>query len=216
MLGIVREVLERDVDGVDLDFLRHPPCFGYEAPLVKGYQERFHLDPQTLPDDNDERWLHYRAELVTALLRDIRQAVDEAAKKKGRPLGLSARIDHAHALLWGCDVDGWLNERLLDILVVSQHGIGGWDFDLRPFVEKAKGAGCAVYLGEEATIAGRDPTPQDSAKLKPGEKAPATSTIMSEAMWFERARHWYEQGASGIHLFNGASPNVLNHLGDPP
>ncbi|EDY17559.1 hypothetical protein CfE428DRAFT_4857 [Chthoniobacter flavus Ellin428] len=216
VLGIVREVLERDVDGVDLDFLRHPPCFGYEESLVKGYQDRFHLDPQTIPDDHDERWLHYRAELMTGLLREIRQAVDEAAKKKGRPLGLSARIDHANYLLWGCDVDVWLQERLLDILVVSQHGLGGWDFDLRPFVQKAKGTGCAVYLGEEATIAGRDPTPGDVAKLKPGEKAPATATTMTEAMWFERARHWYEQGAAGIHIFNGAPPSVLKYLGDPP
>lgn len=216
VLGIVREALERDVDGIDLDFLRHPPCFGYEESLVKGYLERFQLDPKTLPDDNDVRWLHYRAEFVTMLLREIRQAVDEAAKTKGRPLGLSARIDHAKHLLWGCDVDVWLKEHLLDILVVSQHSLGGWDFDLHPFVEKAKGTGCVVYLGEEATIAGRDPTPEDAAKLKPGEKAPATATTMSEAMWFERARHWYEEGASGIQIFNGAPANVLKHLGDPP
>jgi len=216
VLGIVREVLERDVDGVDLDFLRHPPCFGYEAALVKGYQERFHLDPKTLPDDKNERWLHYRAEFVTMLLRDIRQAVDEAAKKKGRPLGLSARIDHAKHLLWGCDVDVWLKEKLLDILVVSRHGLGGWDFDLRPFVEKGKAAGCQVFLGEEATIAGRDPTPEDAAKLKPGEKAAPTATTMTEAIWFERARQWYEQGAAGIHIFNGAPMRVLKNLGDPP
>ena len=215
ILGIVREVLERDVDGVDLDFLRHPPCFGFEAPLLQGYRERHHLDESFIPEETDERWLRYRAESVTQLVRDVRQAVDEAAKKKGRPLGLSARIDHAKALLWGCDVDVWFKERLLDILVVSQHGLGGWDFDLRPFVERGKAAGCQVFLGEEATITGRDPTPEDATKLKPGEKAPSTASTMTEAMWFERARKWYEQGAAGIHIFNGAPMNVLKHLGSP-
>ena len=216
VLDIVQEVLDRDVDGIDLDFLRHPPCFGYEEPLVKGYQEQFHLDPKALPDDNDKRWLQYRAEFVTMLLRDIRQEIDDAATKKGRPLGLSARVDHAKHLLWGCDVDQWFKEKLLDILVVSQHGLGGWDFDLRPFVEKGKAAGCQVYLGEEATIAGRDPTPEDVTKLKPGEKSAPTATTMTEAMWFERARKWYGQGAAGIHIFNGAPIRVLKELGDPP
>jgi hypothetical protein len=100
-------------------------------------------------------------------------------------------------------------------MVVSQHGLGGWDFDLRPFVEKGTAAGCAVYLGEEATIAGRDPTPEDAARLKPGEKAPSTATTMTEAMWFARARHWYEQGAAGIQIFNGAPAKVLKQLGAP-
>ncbi len=108
-----------------------------------------------------------------------------------------------------------MKEHLLDILVVSQYGMGGWDFDLRPFVEKAKGTGCQVYLGEEATLTGRDPAPNDTANLKPGEKAPPTATVMAEGQWLERARHWYAQGATGIHIFNGAPPAILRQLGDP-
>lgn len=216
VLGIVREVLERDVDGIDLDFLRHPPCFGYETVLVQAYQARYQLDPKVIPNDQDERWLHFRAEFVTSLIREIRQTIDDAAKKKGRPLGLSARIDHAKHLLWGCDIDVWLKEGLLDLLVISEHGLGGWDFDLRPFVEKARGTSCQILVGEEATIAGRDPTPEDAAKLKPGEKEAPTASTMTETMWFDRARHWYEQGAAGIHIFNGAPVSVLKRLGNPP
>ena len=37
-----------------------------------------------------------------------------------------------------------LKEGLLDYLVVGQYGLGGYNFDIAPFVQMAKGSGCAV------------------------------------------------------------------------
>lgn len=213
-LAILREVLQRDVDGIDIDFHRHPPVLGYEEPLVKGFQAEHGVDPKTLPDA-DERWLAFRCRGMTDFMREVRRAVDTAAKAKGRYLGVSVRVDHKQYRLWGCDVETWMKEGLIDMLVVGQYGLGGYTFDLTPFVKMAEGTGCLVFFSEEAITAGRDPTPQDEADKKAGKPPPPRSGILSVEDYCNRARNWYSQGATGIHLFNEGRVDVLKVLGDP-
>jgi hypothetical protein len=212
-LAIIREVLQRDVDGVDLDFLRHPPLFGYEEPLVKAFQERYGTDPRTLPD-NDARWLDLRCRIMTGWLREVRRAVDEVAKLKGRPLGISARIDHRYGKELGLDVAGWLREGLVDILEVGQHGMGGYELKLEPFVKMAAGTGCLVFAAEEACVEGRDPQPSDEAKAKEAKTTPPRSRQLTMDEYRDRARRWYAQGAAGIHTFNEGRLEVFRTLGE--
>lgn len=213
-LAILREVLQRDVDGIDIDFHRHPPVLGYEEPLSKGFQTKHGVDPKTLPDD-DERWLAFRCRVMTDFMREVRRTVDAAAKKKGRHIGVSVRVDHKLHRLWGCDVETWMKERLIDILVVGQYGLGGYTFDLTPFVKMAEGTGCFVFFSEEAITAGRDPTPQDEADRKAGKLPAKKRGNLSVEDYCNRARNWYSQGATGIHLFNESRVEVLKVLGDP-
>jgi hypothetical protein len=74
--------------------------------------------------------------------------------------GLSARIDHREYAVLGCDIATWLKAGLLDYLVVGQRTLGGYEFDLAPFVQLARGAGtgCAVLFGEEGIVSGHDLT----------------------------------------------------------
>ena len=212
-LAIVREVLERDVDGVDLDFLRHPPLFGYDPPLVEAFTKRHGTDPRKLPD-LDSRWLDVRCEVMTGFVREARAAVDEAAKRKGRPVGLSARIDHRYGREWGLDVAGWLREGLLDILEVGQHSMGGYEMDLEPFVKMAAGKGCLVFASEEACVEGRDPQPSDEGAGKGAKTKPPRSRQLSLEEYCARARKWYAQGAAGVHTFNEGRVEVFRTLGD--
>ncbi|MEW6358364.1 MAG: hypothetical protein AB1696_18670 [Planctomycetota bacterium] len=209
-LAILREALQRDIDGIDIDFLRHPPVLGYEAPLVQGFQAKFSADPKTLPDD-DARWLQYRCDVMSDFMREVRRAVNEAAESKGRPLGISVRIDHRYFRAWGLDIEAWMKERLIDILVVGQHGLGGYVFDLTPFVKMAEGTGCLVFVSEEGIVEGRDPAPQDERDPK-AVRPPSRAMTLQEHC--RRAATWYGQGASGIHLFNQLSVDVAKALGD--
>jgi len=213
-LAILREILERDVDGIDIDFHRHPPVLGYEEPLAKGFQAKYGVDPKTLPDD-DERWLAFRCRVMTDFMREVRRTVDAAVKKKNRNIGVSVRIDHKLYRLWGCDVETWMKERLIDILVVGQYGLGGYTFDLAPFVKMAAGTGCLVFFSEEAITSGHDPTPQDEANRKAGKQPAKRRGILSVEDYCNRARNWYSQGATGIHLFNEGRAEVLKVLGTP-
>ncbi len=99
---VIADVMRRyDVEGVELDFYRHPVLF------------RAHAEGGVATDENREQ--------MTDLLRRIRAVADEVAAQRGRPLLVSARVpdslDYAAAI--GLDLRAVLEERLLDILIPS-------------------------------------------------------------------------------------------------
>ena len=211
-LGILREAAERDIDGINLDFLRHPPCFGYEEPLITAFKAKHGQDPREVAAD-DPRWLQLRADLMTGFFRDVRKVLDKAGQKKGRHLGLSARVDWKESKAWGCDIDTWLKEGLLDYLVIAQHSLGGYEFDIAPFVRKAQGTGCAILFGEEATLSGHDRTPAEDKAIAEGKMKPPARQVFTLDQYQARAAHWYAAGADGIHLFNEGRLEVMKVLG---
>lgn len=211
-LGILREAAERGIDGINLDFLRHPPCFGYEEPLIAAFKAKHGQDPRELAAD-DPRWLQLRADIMTGFVRAVRRLLDDAGHKKDRHLGLSARVDWKEYRAWGCDIDTWLREGLLDYLVVAQHSLGGYEFDIAPFVQKARGTGCAILFGEEATLSGHDTTAAEDKAIAEGKMKPPSRTSLSLAQYQARAAKWYAAGADGVHLFNEGNLQVMKVLG---
>ncbi|MBX7207821.1 MAG: family 10 glycosylhydrolase [Verrucomicrobiaceae bacterium] len=211
-LGILREAAGRDIDGIDLDFLRHPPCFGYEEPLITAFKARHGQDPRNLATD-DPRWLQLRAGIMTGFLRDVRKILDDAGQAKGRHLGLGARVDWKEYKTWGCDIDTWLKEGLLDYLVIAQHTLGGYEFDIAPFVQKAEGTGCAILFGEEAILSGHDTTSEEDKLIAAGKMKPPPRAALSLEQYQSRAARWYAAGADGVHLFNEGNVKVMSVLG---
>lgn len=99
---VIADVLRRyDVDGVELDFYRHPVLF------------RAHAQGGQATDEN-------RAQF-TELLRRVRAEADAIGAERGRPILISARVpdslDYAAAI--GLDLRTWIEERLLDIVIPS-------------------------------------------------------------------------------------------------
>jgi hypothetical protein len=211
-LALIREAAERDIAGVNLDFLRHPDFFGYEEPLVQAFQKKHGVDPRTVAA-TDPRWLALRGEIMTGFVREVRQALDAAGRAKGRRLGLSARIDWKQWRAVGCDVETWLKEGLLDYLVVAQRSLGGYEFDLKPFVAMARGSGCAVLFGEEAILTGNDLTAKEDKLIAEGKMAPPKRGMLTLEQYRERAARWYAAGADGVHLFNENRAEVLRVAG---
>lgn len=216
-LAIVREIMQRDVDGIDIDFLRDPPFFGFERPVLNGFMDKYGIDPRSLPDslkNIDNRWFSYRSDLMTSYMRSVRRIVDKAGTEKKRRLGVSVRIDHRMYRYWGLDVEQWIKEGIIDILVVGQYGQGGYTFDLTPFVKMSEGTGCLVFVSEEAVTGGTDPSPQDEIDIKAGKQVRKKGGRMTTQEYSDRARNWYNQGATGIHLFNETNLDILKALGE--
>ena len=211
-LAILREVAAHDVAGVNLDFERGPDFFGFEEPMVREFQERYGLAPRAL-SASDPRWFPLRAAIMTGFVRDVRALLDSAGKPQGRHLGLSARVDWKAYRMWGCDVEMWLKEGLLDYLVVGERGLGGYEFDLAPFVRMAKGTGCAVLFGEEAVVKGHDRTAEEDRLIAAGKMIAPSSTVLTADQYRARAARWYEAGADGVHLFNETNILVMRTLG---
>ncbi len=135
-----------------------------------------------------------------------------------RRLGLAARIDHREYAVLGCDLATWLNEGLLDYLVIGQRTLGGYTFDLAPFVKLACAArtDCAVLFGEEGIVSGHDRTAAEDKLIAAGKMAAPESASLSLEHHQTRAACGYAAGADGIHLFNENNRGVMQTLGTVP
>lgn len=99
---IIEDVVTRyDIDGVELDFYRHPVLFRSHA--VKGK-----ADPEDMA-------------LLTDLLRRVRQMCDRVAAERGKPILIAMRapdsIGYANAV--GIDLETLITENIIDIFEPS-------------------------------------------------------------------------------------------------
>lgn len=158
----VAEVAAHGVDGILYDFMRHPPVMHYCDPLVEGFRRKYGEPPRTLTraegrNQLDEPWLKYRAETVTALLRDIRGDLDRAGRGHVR---LTVRTQASFMLYDGCDFLSWVREGLVTqfLFQIRMPGasLGGWMAE-RPF-------DLAAYLAEwESELTGLPPAAREAA-----------------------------------------------------
>ena len=90
-----------DVDGIELDFLRHPMFF------------RPNLDGQPATSA--------QVDMMTDLVRSIRAMSEQVSYERGRPLLVSIRtpLSVEKSLAIGLDVSTYLEEHLTDVLVVG-------------------------------------------------------------------------------------------------
>ncbi len=175
MAKIIIEQFERfDVDGVEMDFMRHPTFFRPE----EAYANRY---------------------LMTDLVRHVRSRMEEVRSTRGRDIYLSVRVPPtlSNAAKVGLDVERWMDEQLVDIVVA---GMGKIPFEtpVREFVDATDGTGIQVYGCIEAS-------------------RPAVDENVIRAL---ASRYW-SAGASGIYMYNFYTMSgewkrrVLNQIADP-
>ena len=90
-----------DVDGVQLDFFRHPVYFKKHA--------------QGQPCGQEE------LDMVTNLLARIRKMADAEGAERGKPILISVRVPDSAPLCraMGFDIERWMADGLIDLMVVS-------------------------------------------------------------------------------------------------
>jgi hypothetical protein len=112
---ILRDVATRyDVDGLDLDFFRHPVYF--KPQMAAQPVTRQHRD------------------MMTDLLRRVRAMADQAAAQRGRPVLIAVRVPDSveYCAAIGLDVVRWLAEDLVDLLMVSCYfQLNPWETSVR-------------------------------------------------------------------------------------
>jgi glycerophosphoryl diester phosphodiesterase len=184
---ILRDVAVRyDIDGIELDFFRHPIFF---KPQMHG---------QPIGDQ-------HRA-LMTSFIRRVRSLVDEQTQQRGRPLLLAIRIPdslgYSHSV--GLDVERWLQEDLIDIVT------GGGYFHLEPWENLAalgKRYDIPVYACLSASRLGFPSTSGDRFNRR---------EIAGLERWRGEAARAWEGGVSGIYIFNCFDPRdpVFHEIGE--
>ena len=122
MANIIIELVSRfDVDGIELDYMRHPAFFRIE----EAYACRH---------------------LMTDLIRHVRRQMDRISRDKGRPLDLIVRVPPTlrDCERTGLDVTAWIEDDLIDI-VVAGGGFIGFEMPMRQFANAADGTGTQIY-----------------------------------------------------------------------
>lgn len=121
----IAEVADRyDIDGIELDFWRHPVFFRKTA------------DGQVVGDE--ERGL------MTTLLREVRADLDAAAKRRGKPILLAVKTPDSvgYCAEIGLDLPRWFSDDLVDFYIP-----GGY-FQISPWsdsVTLARQYGLKIY-----------------------------------------------------------------------
>ena len=126
-VALLREVAQYPIDGICLLYNRRPPLVEYERPIVEGFKEAHGVDPRQLPSD-DPTWLRYRAETLTAFMREVRAAMDDEAQKQGRSsrIKVSAIVGATEQenLQLAMDLRAWVAEGLVDTLIPYSSELG--------------------------------------------------------------------------------------------
>ncbi|RKU09070.1 hypothetical protein C6502_13640 [Candidatus Poribacteria bacterium] len=135
-LEIIEEICQwYDVDGFELDYIRHPVLFSRR------------LRGESCTADE--------IALITSMMREIRSLTDAAAERRGRPSLIAVRVPDTFitSLDNGMDVSAWLEEDLIDLLIIGG-GYAPWSLPVETWVEAAQPHGVPVYpcvnMGKES------------------------------------------------------------------
>ena len=130
VLRIIGDVCKRyDIDGVELDFFRHPVFFR----------------PQTTGQPVTQE----HCDMMTDLLEKVRAMTTDVERRRGKPLLIAVRVPDSvgYAKAIGLDLVAWLEKNLVDLL------IGSCYFHLEPwrnFAELGRRFSKPVYAGLSA------------------------------------------------------------------
>jgi len=190
-LAIFREVVEAGMDGISMDFVVYPPFF-------------------EKPD----------CEIMTQFIRDCRKMLDEVGAAQGRRLEIMVRVPCEDALERGLDWKRWMQEGIVDIVVVShpRNEAHTFDINIDEFVAMGRKTGCKVY-GCIRPYGGwpgpTDPQPGDEKTHPKRFGKPKT-----REMYYAQALMFHRAGADGIQMAMSGGDELpsapwINDLADP-
>jgi len=180
-----------DVDGLTIDFTRHPPFFN------DGQENQF--------------------ELMTNYLRGLRTGLDRIGEEKGKHLDLYVSFECGAwrgftAESCGLDVPTWVDENIVDCIMPQGR-------EVPKYIEMCRGKRALCYprrgagQGFDGSIIDIehtfDPTPADDKQDRYWEVEYAPLQILAGCL------DWYEAGADGVFLFNQLAYTPLRHLPYP-
>ncbi len=174
MATFIGDVVDHyDVDGVEFDWMRWIYMFS-----AGKEQENAHL--------------------LTGFHRRIRKLLDEAGKKRGRPLLLGVRVPDAfeESALYGFDVETWIKEGLVDYVVPSQFGYMDFSAKIEKYRRLTEGTDCRVY---------------PSLNLWTGPCRQERAGGWQPEHYYAASHNYYASGADGISTYN-YMPNTMGRI----
>ena len=155
-LRILEEVVSLGARHLVLDTTRQVPLLLYHPEMVAEYVRLFGRDPQTIDGsdgENYQHWIAWRAGFFTQLLRDLRRRTKASGEE---PVAISVRIpatDLVTNMAMGLDVKTWLNEKLVDRLMLNPLEISGGEglVPVTSYLDLCREANVQITVGIGAT-----------------------------------------------------------------
>lgn len=191
-----------------------PPCrhrdFGirevreYRLRLIRDLCSRYDVDgfEWDFTRDNDHNFpADQRAEgprILTEYMREVRRALDEIGRERGRRVGLGIRVPGTPEVCreTGLPIEQWIREGLVDMVSPTVYYDTTCELPFDKFVEMAKGTKVRIYANvTEGVGPGRfRPPPRDAVRAA--------------------AYNAWQDGIDGINLFNFHHHLMSNRIND--
>jgi hypothetical protein len=175
-----------DIDGIELDFLRHPLYF----------RESMQQRPATPA----------HVALMTDMVRRIRSMTEDEGLRRGRPYLVAARAEADLELSRsvGLDVESWLKEELVDILVLGR------------FLESTPPTKSLIYLAHRHGARAYAQVGRSGYKESGRRGLEKTCNDADVMMYRGDAAVRFAEGADGVYMFNMFNPHdrLWHELGD--
>jgi hypothetical protein len=115
-----------EVEGIDLDFTRHP----------------FFFKPSEVDMGRKK---------MTEFVATVRQRLNEIGNERGRPVVLEVRVPPTIEACWriGLDVRRWIGDNLVDIMSAAPEWHPDFGMPVEKFVDAAKGMNCKIFASFE-------------------------------------------------------------------
>jgi hypothetical protein len=167
------------------------------AELMNGFELDFNRFQIFFPPGEAEANAHH----ITDLVRQVRARMDAEGAKRGHRMLLVVRVPPTLAnCRWsGLEVEKWMREKWVDVVIPSQVMTLAHDMPIDEFVGAAKGSGCQVY----GSIYGRSGYNWPfSATHDAAAYAAEVTRTPDAAQILGAARNQLHLGAAGIQLYN--------------
>ncbi|MAE64286.1 MAG: hypothetical protein CMJ18_08420, partial [Phycisphaeraceae bacterium] len=179
-MDLIDEILERfadTVDGIELDFLRHPVF---------------------LPDGEGPA----RGHLVTDMVRRVRARLQQMSEASGRPHWLLVRaptdLDSCRRV--GLEVDLWIEQKLIDVVIPASHYFATYDMPIDSVVDVARAHGCRVH--PSLFPSHFDAWPFDIERAVPPAPYVKHGPIISPRRMRGAAANYWRMGVDGLAVYN--------------
>lgn len=199
ILGIFREVLVYQPDGIEIIYFRGLPLMLWEEAFSNRFKEKYGTDAKQV-DENDPRFYELRCEIMTTFMRDVRKMMDEVQKEQGRKkrYELSATVLHTEAdnRRQGLDVEQWIKEGLIDTIGIFPAAYH-----------------TSAYNKYAGVSSGRRMELEWFSRITKGTKVGffplmVSNNLRSPKTTLAEAERYYQAGASGL-IFWDPSPSKL-------
>ena len=203
-MSILKEMIAYKPNAIVIEFLRHPPFFGYDAPLIAMYTERYGKCDKS--DFMNDKWQQLQCEIMTDFIKELRHQIDQVDSR----IKLRVSFDEQSYYQQGLDVATWIKNSWIDMISPGIYNIGYEKyFPLGPFVKMVKNSPrpCLIFPRIECTIMGQDPSPAEEQGLIKVERKNVSNNMLKKL-----TLDFIREGAQGIRPFNGGGHVVSESI----